>query len=61
MTFEGIITGLLDFTFYYPLFMSYVWATGALYYFFYREQSDHRRPEDPPPLSSTPPVRSPAA
>jgi biofilm PGA synthesis N-glycosyltransferase PgaC len=56
MTFEGIITSLLDFTFYYPLFMSYVWATGALYYFFYREQSDHRRPEDPPPLSSMPPV-----
>ncbi|MGD2168362.1 MAG: poly-beta-1,6-N-acetyl-D-glucosamine synthase [Gammaproteobacteria bacterium] len=56
MSFEGIVTGLLDFTFYYPLFMSYVWATGALYYFFYREQSDHRRPEDPPPLQSTPPV-----
>jgi len=54
--FESIVTGLLDFTFYYPLFMSYVWATGAVYYFFYREQSDHRRPEDPPPLSSTPPV-----
>ncbi len=54
--FETIVTGLLDFTFYYPLFMSYVWATGAVYYFFYREQSDHRRPEDPPPLSSTPPV-----
>lgn len=56
MSLEGTITTLLDFTFYYPLFMSYVWATGALYYFFYREQSDHRRPEDPPPLTSTPPV-----
>jgi len=56
MSFEGTVTALLDFTFYYPLFMSYVWATGALYYFFYREQSDHRRPEDPPPLSATPPV-----
>jgi len=53
---EAIVNSLLDFTFYYPLFMSYVWATGAIYYFYYREQSDHRRPEDPPPLHETPPV-----
>jgi biofilm PGA synthesis N-glycosyltransferase PgaC len=56
VSFEAVATFLLDFTFYYPLFMSYVWATGALYYFYYREQSDHRRPEDPPPLSDVPPV-----
>lgn len=53
---EPFVYGMLDFAFYYPLFMSYVWATGAIYYFFYREQSDHRRPDNPPPLSSTPPV-----
>ena len=56
MTLDKIVYGLLDFAFYYPLFMSYVWATGAIYYFFYREQAEHRRPDDPPPLRETPPV-----
>jgi len=56
MSFDAFVYGILDFAFYYPLFMSYVWATGALYYFFYRERSDHRRPDDPPPLTKTPPV-----
>jgi poly-beta-1,6-N-acetyl-D-glucosamine synthase len=50
------VYGLFDFTFYYPLLMSYVWVTGAIYYFFYREQSDHRRPDDPPALREAPPV-----
>lgn len=56
MTLDRLVHGLLDFAFYYPLFMSYVWATGAIYYFFYREQTDHRRPDNPPPLTKTPPV-----
>lgn len=56
MSLESFVAGLLDFTFYYPLFMSYLWATGAVYYFFYREQSDHRRPDDPPELRDLPPV-----
>jgi poly-beta-1,6-N-acetyl-D-glucosamine synthase len=53
---EKVIYWLFDFTFYYPLFMSYVWVTAASYYFFYREQSDHRNPKDPPALKETPPV-----
>jgi biofilm PGA synthesis N-glycosyltransferase PgaC len=56
MSFDAFVHGMLDFAFYYPLFMSYVWATGAIYYFFYREQSDHRRPDNPPPLRECPPV-----
>lgn len=56
MSIDAIVYGMLDFAFYYPLFMSYVWVTGAIYYFFYRERTDHRRPDNPPPLSSTPPV-----
>jgi len=56
MSIDAFVYGMLDFAFYYPLFMSYVWATGAIYYFFYRERTDHRRPDNPPPLSSTPPV-----
>lgn len=56
MSFTDIFYGLLEFTFYYPLFMSYLWMIGAVYYFFYREQSDHRRPDDPPQLAETPAV-----
>ena len=56
MSFTELFETLLDFTFYYPLFMSYVWMSGAIYYFFYREKSDHRRPDDPPPLDDAPPV-----
>ncbi len=47
---------LLDFSFYYPLVMSMVWVTGAIYYFFYREARDHARPDEPPILDNTPPV-----
>ncbi len=56
MTLERIVNALFDFTFYYPLMMSYVWVTGAVYYFFYREHADRRRPDDPLPLSGEPPV-----
>jgi biofilm PGA synthesis N-glycosyltransferase PgaC len=56
MTLESVVHALFDFTFYYPLFMSYVWATGAAYYFFYREQADHRRPDNPPKLAELPAV-----
>ena len=38
---------LLDFTFYYPLFMAYVWMTGAINYYFRYERAtaDQKRPE----------------
>ena len=56
MSMESVVNALLEFAFYYPLFMTYVWMIGAVYYFYYRENSDHRRYDDPPPLEKTPPV-----
>ncbi len=56
MSFDAFVYGMLDFAFYYPLFMAYVWVTGSIYYFFYREHADRRRPDDPPPLETLPPV-----
>lgn len=56
MSIEGVVKGLLEFAFYYPLFMTYVWMIGAVYYFYYRENSDHRLFNDPPVLTHTPPV-----
>lgn len=56
MTIERFISGLFDFAFYYPLVMSYVWMTGAVYYFFYREHVDDRAVDDPPVLDDSPPV-----
>ena len=46
---------LFDFTFYYPLFMSYLWMCGGLYYYFHYERNDP--PYDQPPvLTEYPPV-----
>ena len=56
MSFDAFVYAMLDFAFYYPLFMAYVWVTGSIYYFFYREHADRRRPDDPPPLETLPPV-----
>jgi biofilm PGA synthesis N-glycosyltransferase PgaC len=56
MSFATTVGWLLEFSFYYPLVMSYVWMTGAVYYFFYRERNERRLPADPPPLRDTPPV-----
>lgn len=41
---------LFDFTFYYPLFMSYLWMCGGLYYYFHYERNDP--PYDQPPALS---------
>ena len=56
ITFERAVEAILNFTFYYPLAMSYVWMTAAVYYFYYRERRDHRVFDDPPPLAEAPPV-----
>jgi biofilm PGA synthesis N-glycosyltransferase PgaC len=56
MTFESVILALFDFAFYYPLFMAYLWVSGAVYYFFYREQVETRPVNDPPKLPDTPGV-----
>ena len=46
---------VFDFTFYYPLFMSYLWMVGGLYYYFHYERNDPPY-NQPPTLSSYPPV-----
>lgn len=57
---EGFSVGealgpVFGFTFYYPLFMSYLWMCGGLFYYFHYERGDP--PFDrPPPLGEYPPV-----
>ncbi len=46
---------LLDFTFYYPLFMSYLWMVGALFYYLRYERKSGDA-QHPPVLSSHPGV-----
>ena len=57
---EHLFTGsaiqmLFDFTFYYPLFMSYLWMCGGLYYYFHYERNDPPY-DQPPALPEYPPV-----
>lgn len=47
---------LSDFSFYYPLFMSYLWMTGAIYYFFRYERKPTRDVTQPPKLAHYPKV-----
>lgn len=49
--FSGV---LLDFVFYYPLFMAYLWMIGGLYYYFHWERPEGRSYDDPPELDETP-------
>jgi len=51
MSMEAVVNWLLEFSFYYPLLMTYVWMIGAVYYFFYRERVERRPFYDPPELS----------
>ena len=53
MTLGDVTKALFDFAFYYPLFMSYVWMTAALYYFFYRERNDIAPIDRPPEKDSS--------
>jgi poly-beta-1,6-N-acetyl-D-glucosamine synthase len=46
---------LFAFTFYYPLFMSYLWMAGALFYWYHYERKSSD-PDQPPELSSHPKV-----
>ncbi len=46
---------LFAFSFYYPLFMAYLWMTGGLYYYLHYERRDPP-PDQPPPLPDYPPV-----
>lgn len=47
---------LLEFAFYYPLFMAYLWMIGACIYYFHWERNNRLNPEHPPELRSYPPV-----
>ena len=51
----SVIGHIFDFTFYYPLFMSYLWMCGGLYYYFHYERSDPAF-DQPPALQAYPPV-----
>lgn len=45
---------LLDFVFYYPLFMAYLWMVGGVYFYFHWERPEKRAVDDPPPLDDPP-------
>ncbi len=45
---------LLDFVFYYPLFMAYLWMIGGIYYYFHWERKEGRAVDDPPELEDAP-------
>ena len=53
---QGIILFLLTFTFFYPVFMSYIWMIGATIYFLNWEHKKNKWPEDFPLLEQYPPV-----
>jgi biofilm PGA synthesis N-glycosyltransferase PgaC len=53
---ENLAQLLLDFVFYYPLFMAYLWMMGAIYYYFHWETREAKNPEDVPSLPSHPRV-----
>jgi biofilm PGA synthesis N-glycosyltransferase PgaC len=48
MWYQDLPDWILGFTFYYPLFMAYLWMAGALYYYFSKERKE--------PLYGAPPL-----
>lgn len=46
---------LLNFAYYYPLFMAFLWMIGATYYYF-RWERHHNQWDNPPRLEHAPPV-----
>jgi len=53
---EKIFPLILQFEFYYPLFMAYIWIIGGLYYHFRWEQGSYRNIEQLPTLKEYPGV-----
>lgn len=51
----AIGNALLNFAYYYPLFMAFLWMIGATYYYF-RWERRHNQWDNPPPLEHAPPV-----
>ena len=56
MTFNTLADLLLNFAYYYPLFMSYLWMCGGIYYRYHWEQEGGFSHDNPPPLNEYPPV-----
>ena len=52
---EGLVGGLLQFAFFYPVVMSFFWMSGGLYYYLRRERGG-RLYDDPPAMAEYPPV-----
>ena len=53
---SDVVNGLLFFTYFYPLFMAYLWMFGGLYYRFHWEKHDGDSWENPDPLPFYPNV-----
>lgn len=53
---DDTVNLLLEFAFYYPLFMAYLWMIGALIYHFHWEKNKNLDHTHPPKLASYPPV-----
>jgi poly-beta-1,6-N-acetyl-D-glucosamine synthase len=49
-----IVDFLTDFSYYYPLFMAYLWMTGAIFYYWRFERPKKGQPLGPPLLSEHP-------
>ena len=49
-----IVNWLLDFAFFYPLIMAWVWMIGGVWYYFHWEGNHGTDPEHPPPAKTTP-------
>jgi len=45
---------VLDFVFYYPLFMAYLWIMGGVYYYWHWERRDEGSPDESPELREYP-------
>ncbi len=52
----NLFSFMLDFAFYYPLFMAYLWIIGALIYYFHWERKEGLGAGEMPVLPSYPPV-----
>ena len=51
-----IVSVLLSYSFYYPLFMAYLWMVGAIYYYWRYERKSTGPLNEPPLLRDYPPV-----
>lgn len=53
---DGFFGYLLQYAYYYPLFMAYLWMVGGVYYRFHWENEGGRAVDDPPTLEQYPSV-----